>query len=283
VECVPPACAWLVGALGCLLGCQGSTEALHGPLPSHSATAHRSSVRGVSASARPSSGSAGNTTQQSFSTAKKILLGIYADHPRTLYCGCGYRGRRIALAGCGYQPKHDSPRTARIEWEHVVPAEAFGHSFKAWREGHPDCVTHHGKRFRGRKCARKTSSEFRYIEADMYNLYPAIGEVNDARSNYSYALIAGERHPFGRCDVEIEEHKLEPRPAVRGDIARTYAYMDDAYPGRGILSRHNRALFASWAEADPVDGWECQRARRIEQVQGNRNRVLATACAAAGL
>ena len=71
----------------------------------------------------------------------------------------------------------------------------------------------------------------------MYNLYPAIGEVNGRRSNYSMAIIEGEKREFGKCDVEIKNKKVEPRESIRGEIARTYMYMDSAYPGRGIISK----------------------------------------------
>lgn len=109
------------------------------------------------------------------------------------------------------------------------------------------------------------------MEADLYNLQPAIGEVNGLRSNYSMEMIPGERRAFGTCDVEIEGHKIEPRPEIRGDIARTYRYMHHAYPGRGIISRSNEKLFEAWDKLDPIDDWERERARRIERIQGNRN------------
>ena len=38
--------------------------------------------------------------------------------------------------------------------------------------------------------------EFRYMESDMYNLVPRIGEINGLRSNYSYAMIPGEKKDF---------------------------------------------------------------------------------------
>jgi deoxyribonuclease-1 len=47
--------------------------------------------------------------------------------------------------------------------------------------------------------------------------------------------------------------------------------MDAAYPGHGIISDKNRKLFEAWNKEDPVDDWERERARRIEQVQGNPN------------
>ena len=49
-----------------------------------------------------------------------------------------------------------------------------------------------GKRYKGRRCASKVSLEFRLMEADLYNVQPAIGEVNGRRSNYSMAIIPGE-------------------------------------------------------------------------------------------
>ena len=101
-------------------------------------------------------------------------------------------------------------RAQRIEWEHVVPAHAFGQSFKEWREGHPDCVTQSGKAYKGRKCASKVNIEYRRMEADMHNLFPAIGEVNGDRSNYSMAILPGEPRLYGKCDVEISSRKIEP-------------------------------------------------------------------------
>ena len=65
------------------------------------------------------------------------------------------------------------------------------------------------------------NKKYRRIQADMYNLYPAIGEVNGRRSNYSMAIIKGEKREFGKCDVEIKNKKVEPRDDIRGEIART--------------------------------------------------------------
>jgi deoxyribonuclease-1 len=198
------------------------------------------------------------------------MVDVFAGHETTFYCGCAYTGKEIDLSSCGYQPKKDTNRAHRLEWEHVVPAHAFGQSFKEWREGHPDCVDSKGKAFKGRNCARKMVKLFRLMEADLDNLQPSIGEVNGLRSNYSMEMIPGEKREFGGCDVEIENNKVEPRPEIRGDIARTYFYMDKAYPGRGIISQSNQKLFQAWDKQDPLDDWEQERTRRIEAIQGNR-------------
>lgn len=224
----------------------------------------------------------GNTTNDSFSKTKQTLQkAIYnePEHRIDIYCGCQYNQRKeVDFTSCGYRPEKDNKRAHRIEWEHVVPAEAFGQSFKEWREGHPDCIDNRGRSFKGRKCAEKVNLEFRYMQADMFNLYPAVGEVNGLRSNYSMSMIPGNLYRFGACKTKIEDRKIEPRPEVRGDIARTYFYMDKAYPGHGIISNKNQKLFEAWDKADPVDEWECERADRIARIQGNVNMVVREAC-----
>ena len=84
-------------------------------------------------------------------------------------------------------------------------------------------------------------------------------------------MIPGDKREFGACDLKIENRKIQPRPEIRGDIARTYMSMDWAYPGHGVLSRSNQKLFDAWNKEDPVDDLERERARRIEAIQGNRN------------
>lgn len=219
----------------------------------------------------------GNSTNQSFNKAKKFLLNkVYFDHLTTFYCACPFTMQKQLVPSERYTPKRSNSRSKRIEWEHIVPAHAFGQSFAEWRDGDPDCVNKKGEPFKGRNCARKTAIPFRYMEADMYNLVPAVGEINGLRSNYSFSIIPGEKRDFGPCDMEIENRKAEPAPHIRGDIARIYMYMDWAYPGRGIISKKNKKLFKAWDNADPVDEWEREKSRRIEAIQGNINPFVST-------
>jgi len=218
----------------------------------------------------------GNTTNDSFSKAKKRLLNqVYYDHRETFYCGCPFTMEKKIIPSYKFSPDtRHSKRAARVEWEHVVPAHAFGQSFKEWRDGDPACVDNKGKAFKGRKCAEKVNMLYRHMQSDMYNLTPANGQINAQRSNYSYSMIPGEPRRFGNCDMEIEDRKAEPRPEIRGDIARIYFYMDDAYPNHGIISKKNRKLFQAWAKEDPIDDWERERAKRIEAIQGNHNKFV---------
>lgn len=226
----------------------------------------------------------GNRVIGSFEQAKHELMGLYAEHRQTLYSDCAFAAdKRIDYGHCAYVPRRDNMRAHRIEWEHVVPAEAFGQAFSAWREGHPMCRDSRGHAFHGRRCAARADPTYRRMEADLYNLYPEIGEVNRLRSNYSMAEIAGDEGRLVPLPIKVAHHKFEPRPGAKGDIARTYLYMEAAYPGHGIVSDKNTNLFAAWNLQDPVDAWECRRALRIESLQGNENPFVMQPCLARGL
>ncbi|MDO5538174.1 MAG: endonuclease, partial [Desulfovibrionaceae bacterium] len=164
------------------------------------------------------------------------------------------------------------------------PAENFGQIFSEWREGDPQCVKRDGTPFKGRRCAEKVNMEYRYMQSDMYNLYPAIGSVNAMRSNFNFQML-GDSVPstFGSCEMKIDGRRAEPPARARGAIARTYKYMADAYGPRYNLSRQQSQLMDAWDRMHPVDAWECTRAKRIEALQGNANRFVKEPCQAAGL
>ena len=145
------------------------------------------------------------------------------------------------------------------------------------------CVDNNGRSFKGRKCAEKMNTEYRYMQSDMHNLFPAIGAVNALRLNFNFQML-GENVPntFGSCPMKIQGRKAEPPVRARGQIARTYKYMDLTYP-RYRMSDQQRQLMNAWDKMYPVDEWECKRARRIARIQGNPNPVTERACAEAGL
>ncbi len=219
-----------------------------------------------------------NTVISSFSEAKDHLWDVFAAHPKSFYCGCDFDRAGPDWSSCQFQAKKDRQRARRIEWEHVVPASVFGRQISAWTQGDRQCVSRAGKPYKGRKCAEKVSQRFRLMQADMYNLQPAIGEVNGLRSNYPYGEIAGEKRDFGACDMEIRGQLAEPKEAIRGDIARTYFYMQAVYPDVAILDQTTRAQMEAWDRADPVDAWECERNALIQSIQKSRNPILDRAC-----
>jgi deoxyribonuclease-1 len=186
----------------------------------------------------------------------------------TLYAGCPMRRGTIQWPLCCFVPENE--RRRRLEWEHVVPAAAFGRALPAWRDGDAKC-RRKGKPFRGRRCARRASAAFRRMEGDMHNLFPSIGHLNGERGHRKMALIDGEARDFGRCDFEVDGDAIEPRPSARGEIARAYLYMNQRYPEARILDADGERMFRAWSSDDPPSAWERTRNQRIRAVQGNAN------------
>lgn len=199
----------------------------------------------------------------SFKQAKRIAVTLYENNQTTFYCNCNYskQGKKLIPdhESCGYKPRKEAKRAARIEWEHVVPAWAFGHQLQCWQDG-------------GRKNCRKTSEQFRIMEADLHNLVPTIGEINGNRSNYSFAMLEGEPRVYGSCDFEVDfkARKAEPRPEVRGDIARIYFYMQRTYGLK--ISDKQLKLFKAWNKEDPMSDWEAEKIKLINLSKESNNK-----------
>ncbi|MCW8945423.1 MAG: endonuclease [Sedimenticola sp.] len=167
---------------------------------------------------------------------------IYPKGGQTLYCGekfGSYHGRSINI-------------------EHVYPM--------GWAMRDQGC--------RSRKLCRESSKRFNQIEADMHNLYPSRADINKARSSFPFAVIAGEKRNFGRCDFEFHSRQrtVEPRPASRGNIARAMLYMHDTY-GLTLFKRQGE-LMKKWNREDPPDNEERRRNNLIAKHQGTRNRFI---------
>lgn len=163
---------------------------------------------------------------------------LYSNGGETLYCGQSFGKKK----GRG------------INVEHVFP---MGWVVKALK-----CKN----RTQCRKRAR-----FNRIEADMHNLFPARATINKARGAMAFGHVAGESREFGRCDFEIDRKKrqVEPRPEVRGDIARAMFYMHKKYK-LTIFPRQGKRL-KKWHRQDPPSIEEKRRNRIIERIQGQRN------------
>ena len=115
----------------------------------------------------------------------------------------------------------------------------------------------------------------------MYNLYPAIGAVNGLRSNYNFTVLPAVKSDFGSCAMKIESRKAEPPEAVRGQIARTYLYMEASYK-RYSMSKSQRQLMNAWDKMYPVDSWECTRAKKISHLQKSLNHIVKNRCQSTG-
>jgi deoxyribonuclease-1 len=226
---------------------------------------------------------AANQEIQSFSKAKKILeKKVYNEHRTTLYCGAKFDAKKKVTPTKGFTTTKYLKRSKKIEWEHVVPAENFGRTFSEWRDGNKQCINSKGKSFKGRKCAEKVNTEYRHMQADMFNLYPAIGAVNALRSNYNFTMLPSEKSDFGSCSMKIDKRKAEPPIRSRGRIARTYLYMEGAYK-RYKMSKSQRQLMNAWDKMYPLNDWECTRAKKITSLQKSDNPVVKSRCNALNL
>lgn len=223
---------------------------------------------------------AANQSIQSFSKAKKQLeKQVYNNHRQTIYCGATFNAKKQVAPPSGFSTTKYLKRSKKIEWEHVVPAENFGRTFSEWRDGSKQCINGKGKSFKGRKCAEKVNLEYRYMQSDLFNLYPAIGAVNALRSNYNFTMLPAEKSDFGSCDMKIDKKKAEPPEEARGRIARTYLYMEATYQ-RYSMSRQQKQLMSAWDKMYAVNSWECERAKKIANIQHSENNIVKSRCVA---
>ncbi|MGH8464572.1 MAG: endonuclease [Pseudomonas sp.] len=203
-----------------------------------------------------------------FSEAKVIAKQkVYLDQANSamgeLYCGCkwtwvGKSGGRVDPGSCGYETRKQQSRAERTEWEHIVPAWTFGHQRQCWQNG-------------GREHCVDEDPVFRAMEANLFNLYPSVGEVNGDRSNFNYGMNAGVARQYGQCTTKIdfEQKTAEPRDEVKGLVARTTFYMFDRY--KLSMSRQQQQVLMAWDKQHPVTAWEKERDRRIAAIMGHSN------------
>ncbi len=216
----------------------------------------------------------GNKKIKSFSQAKKIIKDHdYFGIKEEIYCGCEFkRGRISENAACGLQARKNRDRAYRIEFEHIVPFEnQVGHT-AAWLNGAKECGDKHG-----RKCASKV---FAHMEADLWNLWPAAGELNADRSNYSFTELTGSRDQYGKCDFKVEDRKVAPRQSVKALIAYTYMYFQKTYAPylkTNYISGKNEKLFDAWTKL-PLTKEQCRWAQEVSELQENQNEDLLKAC-----
>ncbi len=219
----------------------------------------------------------GNQKIYKLDQALRLSRYVYENHPFTLFCGCTFVQGRLSSDRCGYVPQQRNFRATQVDFRPLIPPERYGPNFPEWA-GDPSCKDAQGRRYDGIRCAAERNPEFARMASDLYNWFPIESELERLRLGSRIREVPGEPRLFGDCDVELESGVLEPRTDVRGDIARTFLYMDLSYPMHAFMTVEQRRAMESWNREDPVDEWECERARRIARTQGNPNVFVEDAC-----
>lgn len=207
-----------------------------------------------------------------FEQAKVQLKQIYQGNEQTFYCDCkitwvGRSGGQVDHSSCGYKvysPKGEPSaatlaRAERSEVEHIIPISWVGKQLQCWQQG-------------GRKNCQNTDPLFNKIEADLFNLTYAVGQVNGLRADLPFGMVTSKiANQFGYCDLKIDtkNRKVQPKPDIRGDIARVAFYMADRYALK--LSRQDQQLYLAWHKQDPVSEIELQRHARTSAITGRTN------------
>ena len=63
-----------------------------------------------------------------------------------------------------------------------MPASRFGKKFETWKNGNLRCIKN-GKKFKGRKCARKINKKFRPKLLELYKKLNPYPELNECLKN----------------------------------------------------------------------------------------------------
>jgi deoxyribonuclease-1 len=140
---------------------------------------------------------ADHTRMVHYDAARRLVWArLYPHGGTTLYCGEPFARRHPAL-----------------NVEHVYAA--------SWMAHHLGCGS--------RAQCRRTHPRFNCMEADVHNLYPDLEVTNAARKDDRFGEIPGETptvRPTCDCEHDRQRALAEPRPAVRGEIARALLSME---------------------------------------------------------
>ena len=214
---------------------------------------------------------------------------------KTFYCGCPYTSDndsdgsgKVNMADCNMQPLPKLQNKAKvIEWEHIVPASQMpARLHPCWDEPgkFSACRSNGNVTASKRDCCVRVKNEFRAMIFDLHNIAPAIGQVNQYRSNGRYGVVGAGGEKWVGCEArDLGEtgagaaNLFEPPDCMKGNVARVWLYMADVH---GVVTTPGeRTMFNSWDQTDPVSPWEKERDRRIEKAQGNSNPYVASRAA----
>lgn len=191
-----------------------------------------------------------------------LYLGASSTESTDVYCGAQFKVTA--------KPSGGLEKPAWISIEHAYPAK--------WMMDSLGCT---GNREECRKDPDPhLRARFNHAEGDMHNMWPALGPLNSARGDRQLGMLDGEETrvvkikngPTFTCDFEQEGDVVEPRPIVRGNLARSIFYMCEEYDF--AVPEGMMPVLRLWNKEDPPTRAEIRREREIGKVQGTRNRFV---------
>ncbi len=158
----------------------------------------------------------------------------------SIYCGINFNSDNLPSIGPNRIPKHTVLNT-----EHSWPQSKFSNAFNKQLQ-----------------------------KSDLHHLFPSKSKANSIRSNIPFGEITKNRKDAScskssRGLNEFGDDVFEPRPEVRGDIARALFYFSVRY--RKSIPNNEEVFLRKWHKEDPVSSKELIRHNKISEYQNNIN------------
>lgn len=119
-----------------------------------------------------------------------------------------------------------------------------------------------------RQCEQ--DNDYRQIASDLHNMIPVRTRTEMKRRSIQYEEL-GPATKANDCGIREGSGFFEPPERVKGDVARTVAYMVDTY---GLPWLGATPVFQGWNRLDPPDDTELTRHGRVADIQGNENQFV---------
>ncbi|MBN7771163.1 endonuclease [Marinobacter daepoensis] len=113
----------------------------------------------------------------------------------------------------------------------------------------------------------RQDNRYRQITSDLHNMVPVRTRIEMRRRNARYENL-GDTTGADECGIRESAQFFEPPERVKGDVARTMAYMVDTY---GLPWLGATPVLKGWSKLDPPDDRELSRHKRVAEIQGNEN------------
>ena len=217
---------------------------------------------------------AGNEWNDSFSKAKKTLerqVVIMTIGSRSTAGRRSTRRKRTSPCRKGLPPRSTGSGPGRWSGNTWSPPRTSGRRSRNGAKATRSAWTTGERRSRAASARRRPAGKYRLMQADLYNLYPAVWRGQRPAPELQFPDAAGRGKRFRI--VRNEDRGQEGRAAgtrAGADCPHVQVYergiraaLPDEPPAAAAHGRVDKMY--------PVDQWECTRAKRIETLQGNRN------------